>query len=35
VTNALIETPYDTAKSLGWSLAGIPIYYIWKRGRKT
>jgi basic amino acid/polyamine antiporter, APA family len=35
VTNALIETPYDTAKSMGWSLAGIPMYYLWKRRRKT
>jgi len=34
VTNALIETPQETLKSVGWSILGIPVYFIWKRARQ-
>jgi APA family basic amino acid/polyamine antiporter len=34
VTNSLSETPLETAKSIVWSLIGIPVYLIWKRARK-
>jgi APA family basic amino acid/polyamine antiporter len=34
VTNALLESPGETLKSVGWSLAGVPVYFIWKGRRK-
>jgi APA family basic amino acid/polyamine antiporter len=34
VTNALIESPAETLKSVGWSLAGVPVYFIWKRWQR-
>jgi len=34
VTNALIESPAETLKSIGWSLAGVPVYFIWKRWQR-
>ncbi|MGH8265289.1 MAG: APC family permease [Steroidobacteraceae bacterium] len=35
VGNALVQAPWQTLKSLGWSIAGIPVYLLWKRWRKT
>jgi APA family basic amino acid/polyamine antiporter len=35
VINAAIESPGETAKSMGWSLAGVPIYFLWRYGRRT
>jgi basic amino acid/polyamine antiporter, APA family len=35
VTNAIIDSPSESLKSIGWSLAGIPIFFLWKTWRKT
>lgn len=35
VINAAIESPGETAKSMGWSLAGVPIYFLWRYRQGT
>ncbi len=35
VGNALVQAPWQTLKSLGWSIAGVPVYFLWKRWRRT